>query len=90
MSFLLHFVPDAANKVARVHVEPPLAGVQLQASVPLSNADCSDYRASLKEGRGLDEDDALDAKMAAESDSYSEAPPSTRSAIEGCLILQTK
>jgi len=47
-SFLLHFVPDAANKVARVHVEPPLAGVQVQASVPLSNADCSDYRASLK------------------------------------------
>jgi D-alanyl-D-alanine carboxypeptidase/D-alanyl-D-alanine-endopeptidase (penicillin-binding protein 4) len=47
-SFLLHFVPDAANKVARVHVEPPLAGVQLQASVPLFNADCSDYRASLK------------------------------------------
>ena len=47
-SFLLHFVPDAANKVARVHVEPPLAGVQLQVSVPLSNVDCSDYRASLK------------------------------------------
>jgi len=47
-SFLLHFVPDAANKVARVHVEPPLAGVQVQASVPLSNADCSDYRASVK------------------------------------------
>ena len=47
-SFLLHFVPDAANKVARVHVEPPLAGVQVQASVPLSNADCNDYRASLK------------------------------------------
>jgi D-alanyl-D-alanine carboxypeptidase/D-alanyl-D-alanine-endopeptidase (penicillin-binding protein 4) len=45
---LLHFVPDAANKVARVHVEPPLAGVQVQASVPLSNADCSDYRTSLK------------------------------------------
>ncbi len=47
-SFLLHFVPDAANKVARVHVEPPLAGMLVQASVPLSNADCSDYRASLK------------------------------------------
>jgi len=39
---------DAANKVARVHVEPPLAGVQVQASVPLSQAECSDYRASLK------------------------------------------
>jgi len=47
-SFLLHFVPDAANKVARVHVEPSLAGMLVQASVSLSNADCSDYRASLK------------------------------------------
>jgi D-alanyl-D-alanine carboxypeptidase/D-alanyl-D-alanine-endopeptidase (penicillin-binding protein 4) len=47
-SFLLHFVPDAANKVARVHAEPPLAGVQIQAILPLSNADCSDYRASVK------------------------------------------
>jgi D-alanyl-D-alanine carboxypeptidase/D-alanyl-D-alanine-endopeptidase (penicillin-binding protein 4) len=47
-SFLLHFVPDAANKVARVHAEPPLAGVQVQASVPLSTVECSDYRASLK------------------------------------------
>ena len=34
--------------MARVHVEPPLAGMLVQASVPLSNADCSDYRASLK------------------------------------------
>ncbi len=47
-SFLMHFVPDPANKVARVHVEPPLAGVQVQASVPLSSGDCSDYRASVK------------------------------------------
>jgi D-alanyl-D-alanine carboxypeptidase/D-alanyl-D-alanine-endopeptidase (penicillin-binding protein 4) len=47
-SFLLHFVPDAANKVARVHAEPPLAGVQVQKTVALSGADCSDYRASLK------------------------------------------
>ena len=47
-SFLLHFVPDAANKVARVHAEPPLAGVQVQTTVALSGAECSDYRASLK------------------------------------------
>lgn len=47
-AFLLHFVPDAANKVARVHVEPPLAGVLVPSTVPLSNAECSDYRGSLK------------------------------------------
>ena len=44
----LAFVPDPANKLARVHVEPPLAGVQVQASVPLMGGDCSDYRAALK------------------------------------------
>ena len=47
-SLLLQFVPDAANKLARVHAEPPLAGVKLPASVPLSTADCSDYRGGLK------------------------------------------
>ena len=47
-AFLLYFVPDAANKVARVHAEPPLAGVQVPASVALSYGECSDYRGSLK------------------------------------------
>ena len=47
-SLLIQFVPDPVNKVARVHVEPPLAGVQVQASVPLMGGDCADYRASLK------------------------------------------
>jgi len=47
-SLLLQFVPDAANKLARVHAEPPLAGVKWPASVPLSAADCSDYRGGLK------------------------------------------
>jgi serine-type D-Ala-D-Ala carboxypeptidase/endopeptidase (penicillin-binding protein 4) len=47
-SLMFHFVPDPAHKVARVHWEPPLAGVQLQASVPLMGGDCADYRASLK------------------------------------------
>jgi D-alanyl-D-alanine carboxypeptidase/D-alanyl-D-alanine-endopeptidase (penicillin-binding protein 4) len=47
-SFLIQFVPDPAHKVARVHVEPPLAGVQVQATVPLMGGDCSDYRAALK------------------------------------------
>ena len=47
-SLLLQFTPDVANKVARVHVEPPLAGVKLPATVPLSSAECSDYRGGLK------------------------------------------
>jgi len=47
-SLLIQFVPDPVNKVARVHVEPPLAGVQVQATVPLMGGDCSDYRAALK------------------------------------------
>ena len=47
-SLLIQFVPDPVHKVARVHLEPPLAGVQLQASVPLMGGDCADYRASLK------------------------------------------
>jgi D-alanyl-D-alanine carboxypeptidase/D-alanyl-D-alanine-endopeptidase (penicillin-binding protein 4) len=47
-SLLIQFVPDPAHKVARVHVEPPLAGVQVQATVPLMGGDCSDYRAALK------------------------------------------
>jgi D-alanyl-D-alanine carboxypeptidase/D-alanyl-D-alanine-endopeptidase (penicillin-binding protein 4) len=47
-SLLLQFVPDPANKLARVHAEPPLAGVKLPTTVPLSNADCADYRGGLK------------------------------------------
>lgn len=47
-SLVLHFNPDRAAGVARVHAEPPLAGLQLQATVPLAGADCSDWRAALK------------------------------------------
>ena len=47
-SLLLQFVPDPAHKLARVHAEPPLAGVKWPASVPLSSAECSDYRAGLR------------------------------------------
>lgn len=47
-SLLVQFVPDPAHKVVRVHIEPPLAGVKWPATVPLSAADCSDYRAGLK------------------------------------------
>ena len=47
-SLLIQFVPDPAHKVARVHIEPPLAGVKWPATVPLNNTDCSDYRGGLK------------------------------------------
>ncbi len=47
-SLVLTFVPDRANNVANLQVEPPLAGVQIPANVPLSNAPCNDYRSALK------------------------------------------
>ena len=47
-SLLIQFVPDRAANVARVHVEPPMAGVQFPTTVPLSAGDCSDYRTSLR------------------------------------------
>jgi D-alanyl-D-alanine carboxypeptidase/D-alanyl-D-alanine-endopeptidase (penicillin-binding protein 4) len=47
-SVLMNFVPDAVARVARVQFDPPLAGVQTQFSIPLSTADCNDYRAAVK------------------------------------------
>ena len=47
-SVVMTFVVDRPNKLARVQVNPPLAGVQIPASVPLSDGDCGDYRASLR------------------------------------------
>jgi len=47
-SLRLQFVPDPAHQVARVHIEPPLAGLAWPTTVPLDNADCSDYRGGLK------------------------------------------
>ena len=46
----LTLVPDRAAGVARVTAEPPLAGVQLPASVPLAPAGsgCGDWRAGLR------------------------------------------
>lgn len=43
-----HFVPDVAAGVARVSMEPPLAGLVLPAAVPLSHGPCNDWRASLR------------------------------------------
>lgn len=47
-SLVFQFVPDRSANVARIHVEPHMAGVQFPATVALSTADCSDYRSSLR------------------------------------------
>ncbi len=47
-SVVMSFVPDAAHRLARVQFEPPLAGVQMQATVALAAGACNDYRAALK------------------------------------------
>ena len=46
-SVVMTFVPNAAAGVAAVSFEPPLASVQMQASVPLTKTDCGDYRGAL-------------------------------------------
>ena len=45
---VMTFTPDLAANLARVQFDPPLFGVQTQAGVPLSNAECGDYRGALK------------------------------------------
>ena len=53
-SVVMTFAPDRLANIARVQFDPPLWGVQLQTSVPLSpgkpgvTETCSDYRAGLK------------------------------------------
>jgi len=47
-SLLVHFSPDRAANVARVHIEPPMLSMQLSPSVPLLDGDCSDYRSGLR------------------------------------------
>ena len=47
----LSLVPDLANKVARIHTEPPLHGVHLPTQVPLAadlQAPCNDFRTALQ------------------------------------------
>ena len=46
-SVVMTFVPDR-NGRAQIQYEPPLAGVQTSASVPLAAGDCGDWRGSLK------------------------------------------
>ncbi len=47
-SVLMTFVPDRTAGVARLHVEPPLAGVSWPAQIPLREGPCNDYRSSLR------------------------------------------
>jgi D-alanyl-D-alanine carboxypeptidase/D-alanyl-D-alanine-endopeptidase (penicillin-binding protein 4) len=46
-SLLLGFAPDSQRGVATVRLEPPLADVQADASVPLSGAPCAGWRDAL-------------------------------------------
>ncbi|WP_369825334.1 D-alanyl-D-alanine carboxypeptidase/D-alanyl-D-alanine-endopeptidase [Acidovorax sp. T1m] len=47
---VMTFVPDAAAGLARIQYDPPLAGVQRQATVPLAapSAECGDWRAAVR------------------------------------------
>jgi serine-type D-Ala-D-Ala carboxypeptidase/endopeptidase (penicillin-binding protein 4) len=47
-SVVMTFTPDRTDNSAHVQFDPPLYGVQMQATVPLSTGDCGDYRGSLK------------------------------------------
>ena len=47
-STVYSFVPDAAAGVARVLVEPVLAGTQTERTVPLAAGPCEDWRTALK------------------------------------------
>lgn len=47
-SVLLRFQPDPDAGVARVLSEPPLEGLHIDATVPLSRTGCGDWRASLQ------------------------------------------
>ena len=47
-SMVMTFVVDRAANLARVHVNPPLAGVEIPAAVPLTEGECGDYRGALR------------------------------------------
>lgn len=47
-SVVMTLVPEASSPVARVQYDPPLDGVQMQATVPLVAGECGDYRSLLK------------------------------------------
>ncbi len=45
---VLTFTPDAGRNTASVSMDPPLAGVNADTRVPLSNGPCDDWRGALK------------------------------------------
>ena len=47
-SLVLTWVPDPAAGLARVQLDPPLAGVQFSPTVPLLAGECGDWRTQLK------------------------------------------
>lgn len=47
-SVVMTFTPDRTANLAQVQFDPPLAGVALQSTVPLSTGDCGDYRGALR------------------------------------------
>jgi D-alanyl-D-alanine carboxypeptidase/D-alanyl-D-alanine-endopeptidase (penicillin-binding protein 4) len=47
-SVLLTFTPDPGRGVATIAVDPPLAGVQVDASVPMTSGPCDDWRGALR------------------------------------------
>lgn len=47
-SVLLSFTPDPARGAALIGLDPPLAGVRVDSSVPLGSGPCNDWRAELK------------------------------------------
>jgi D-alanyl-D-alanine carboxypeptidase/D-alanyl-D-alanine-endopeptidase (penicillin-binding protein 4) len=47
-SVVMTFVPDRTANIAQVQFDPPLAGVTVPTTVPLSAGECGDYRATLR------------------------------------------
>src|SRR5450830_1983357 len=47
-SLVLTWVPDPAAGLARVQLDPPMAGVQFSPTVPLLAGECGDWRSQLK------------------------------------------
>jgi len=47
-SVVMTFTPEPGGRMARVQYDPPLAGVQTAATVPLQGGECGDYRGALK------------------------------------------
>jgi D-alanyl-D-alanine carboxypeptidase/D-alanyl-D-alanine-endopeptidase (penicillin-binding protein 4) len=47
-SLVFTFVPDAARGVALIAADPPMAGMRIDASVPLAAGPCEDWRAALR------------------------------------------